>query len=165
MGMNCLLCTLSAKRLAMLQEDPEIFEELIESRHESEIPGLLDLGNAWDALDLLLSDRGRDEVLGDAILARKGQKLRAKGAHGPPRVLAPARVRQISAALAKLPPDIVRTRYPSLQGKEIHGKYGQEGAQAVQERELAELEAALRSVVDLYARAAIEGHSLMSAIV
>ncbi len=163
MGMNCLLCTLSAKRLALLQEDPEIFEELVESRHESEIPGLLDLGNAWDALDFLLSDRGRDELLGDAILARKGQRLRAKGAHGPPRVLAPARVRQISAALAKLPPDVLEARYSSLQGKEIHGKYGQ--VQATQARELAELEAVLRAVVDLYARAAIEGHSVMSAIV
>jgi Domain of unknown function (DUF1877) len=158
MEMNGLLCTLSAKRLALLQEDPEIFEELIESRHESEIPGLLDLGKAWDALDFLLSDRGRDELLGDAILARKGQKLRAKGAHGPPRVLAPARVRQISAALAKLPPDFLQTRYPSLMGKEIHGNYGHES-------QLAELEAVFRAVVDLYARAAIEGHSVMSAIV
>ncbi|MFL5350015.1 MAG: DUF1877 family protein [Hyalangium sp.] len=156
--MNGVLCTLSAKRLALLQEDPEIFEELVESRHESEIPGLLDLGKTWDALDFLLSDRGRDELLGDAILARKGQKLRAKGAHGPPRVLAPARVRQISAALAKLPPDFLKTRYPSLQGKEIHGNYGQE-------KQLPQLEAVLRSVVDLYARAAIEGHSVMSAIV
>ena len=163
MGMDGILCTLSAKRLALLQEDPEIFEELVESRHESEIPGLLDLGKTWDALDFLLSDRGREELLGDAILARKGQKLRAKGAHGPPRVLAPARVRQISAALAKLPPDLLKTRYPSLQGQELHGKYGQDPA--TQARELTQLETMLRAVVDLYARAAIEGHSVMSAIV
>jgi hypothetical protein len=162
MGMNGLLCTLSAKRLALIQDDPEIFEELVESRHE-EIPGLLDLGNTWDALDLLLSERGRDELLGDSILARKGQKLRAKGAYAPPRVLTPARVRQVSAALAKLPPDFLKSRYASLQGKEIHGKYGQD--QASQAAELEELEPVLRAVVDLFARAAIEGHSVMSAIV
>lgn len=177
MGMQAILCTLSSKRLDLLQDDPEILDELLESRHESEIPGLLDLGKAWDALDVLIADRGKEPVLGDVILARKGQKLRAQGPYGPPRVLTPARVRQIAAALAKLPPDFIRTRYPSLQGQEVHGRYGQavsapdasksvrEKAQAQQERELAELEGLFRDVTALYGRAAIEGHSMMSVIV
>ena len=76
MGMNALLCTLSPKRLALLRDDPEIFEELVASSQDAEdIPGLLSLGEAWEALDLLLSERGKDALLGDAVLARKGQKL------------------------------------------------------------------------------------------
>jgi hypothetical protein len=70
-------------------------------------------------------------------------------------------VRQISTALAHLPADLVSSRYPSLQGQEVHGRYGQ-GQQA---SEVAELEELLRSVVDLYANAAREGHSMMSVIV
>jgi hypothetical protein len=159
--MSAILCTLSPKRLAMLQEEPEILSELLESRHESDIPGLLDLGNAWDALDRILSEGGKEPLMADAILARKGQKMKAQGAYGPPRVLAPARVRQISTALAHLPADLVSSRYPSLQGQEVHGRYGQ-GQQA---SEVAELEELLRSVVDLYANAAREGHSMMSVIV
>jgi hypothetical protein len=159
--MSAILCTLSPKRLALLQEEPELLSELLDSRHEADIPGLLDLGKAWDALDRILSEGGGDPLMADAILARKGQKLRAQGAYGPPRVLAPARVRQISAALAKLAPDVILSRYPSLQGQEVHGRYGQ----GRQESELAELEVLLRGVVALYAHAAKEGHSMMSVIV
>jgi len=165
MGMNALLCTLSAKRLALIQEEPEVFEELAASRHDSDIPGLLDLGKAWEALDVLLSEGGRDALLGDAVLARKGQKLDAEGEYGPPRVLAPARVRQISAALEELPADFLRTRYPLLQGRTVQGGYGQKAAPAQQARELAELEGLLREVVALYAEAAEAGHSMMAAIV
>jgi hypothetical protein len=161
MGMSAVLCTLSPKRLALLQEEPEVLEELLDSRHDSDIPGLLDLGKAWDALDRILSEGGKDPVMADAILARKGQKLRAPGAYGPPRVLAPARVRQISTALANLPAELVPSRYPSLQGQEVHGNYGQ----GRQEKELAELTQLLRAVVELYASAAREGHSMMSVIV
>jgi hypothetical protein len=42
----------------------------------------------------------------------------------------------------------------------VHGRYGQ----GRQESELAELEILLRGVVSLYARAAKEGHSMMSVI-
>lgn len=165
MGMTALLCTLSTKRLALIQDDPEVFEELAASRHDSDIPGLLDLGKAWEALDVLLSDGGRDAVLSDAVLARKGQKLDAEGPYGPPRVLAPARVRQISAALEKLPADFLRHRYPLLQGRKVQGGYGEKPSAAQQARELTELEALLREIVALYAEAAEAGHSMMAAIV
>jgi hypothetical protein len=161
MGMSAVLCTLSPKRLALLQAEPEVLEDLLDSRHDSDIPGLLDLGKAWDALDRILSEGGKEPVMADAILARKGQKLRAPGAYGPPRVLAPARVRQISTALANLPAELIPSRYPSLQGQEVHGNYGQ----GHQEKELAELTQLLRAVVELYANAAREGHSMMSVIV
>jgi len=48
MGMDALLCSLSPKRLAMIEEDPEVLSELIEARHDSEIPGLV--GEPLDGL-------------------------------------------------------------------------------------------------------------------
>jgi len=71
--MHAILITMSPKRLAQIQEDPETLADVIEARHETEIPGLLDLGTAWNALDALLSEGGKDTILGDAVLARSGE--------------------------------------------------------------------------------------------
>jgi hypothetical protein len=62
--MHGILITLSTKRLAQLEEDPETLEDVLDARHEQPIPGLLDIGKAWDALDVMLSDRGKDALLG-----------------------------------------------------------------------------------------------------
>ena len=44
MGMYGVMITLSPKRLAQLEGDPETLEDVLEARHDTEIPGLLDLG-------------------------------------------------------------------------------------------------------------------------
>ena len=67
--MHAILITMSSKRRAQIQEDPDTLADVLEARHEPEIPGLLDLGTAWNALDTLLSEGGKDTVLGDAVLA------------------------------------------------------------------------------------------------
>src|SRR5512140_3834 len=126
MGMYGILITVSTKRLAQLEEDPETLEDVLEARHETEIPGLLDLGKAWDALDVRVADRGKDAVLGDTILARTGRKLGdGEGAFGAARLIGPARVAEVAKRLEALAPTHVRDRYPSLATAKVHGKFGE----------------------------------------
>jgi hypothetical protein len=176
MGMDALLCSMSPKRLAMIEEDPEVLTELIEARHEDEIPGLLDLGNTWHALDILLGD-GKDEVLSDALVARNGKKLKAEAAHGKARMIGAGRVAEIAKALAALPETLVEDRYATLYGKTVHGGYGQEmvapdDKQWLRDKitknqaaEIEKLSEAFAAVVDLYVEAASKKHSMMSVIV
>jgi hypothetical protein len=175
--MDAVLCTLSPKRLAQLEEDPDLLSELLAARRETEIPGLLDAGKTWEALDILISDRGKDPVLKDAVLARTGQKMRASSPSGPARMLAPERVAEIAAALKALPAGIVRQRYPRLAGRDVHGGYGREVAapddakflrdkvRETQEREILELETALSKIRTLYRRAAEARHAMMTVII
>jgi len=167
---------MSAKRLAMIEEDPGVLTELIEARLEGEIPGLLDLGNTWHALDIMLGD-GKDEVLSDALVARNGKKLKAEAAHGKARMIGVARVVEIAKALAALPETMVADRYATLYGKTVHGGYGQEmiapddkqwlrdKITANKATEIEKLEEAFDAVVDLYVEAAEKKHSMMSVIV
>ena len=113
MGMVELLCSMSPKRLAMIERDPEVLTELIVARHEGEIPGLLDLGNTWDALDIMFCD-GKDDVLSDALVARNGKKLKAEAAHGKARMIGASRVAEIAKALNALPESLVTDRDASL---------------------------------------------------
>jgi hypothetical protein len=177
MGMYGLLCTLSAKRLAMMEDDPGVLSELIEARHEQAIRGLLDLGKAWDALDILLSRRGDDPLLGDAVLARSGAPIRAEGAYGKAHFLPPARVAEVAAALAKLPKNLIRIRYGELRGKTVHGNYGQEACTddelayirekvgEIQHDEIEELERKLAKLKMLYAGAAKAGDGMMAIVI
>ena len=177
MGMDAILCAMSEKRLAMIEQEPDLLEELLDARLEGNIPGLLDLGKSWDALDVLLSARGRDPVLGDAILARSGRAMRAKAAFGPAQLLTPERVVEVSEALDKLPSGVIRARYPDLLGLTVHGDYGQDATapgdgkyirecvREKRERELAELEGRLKKLVDLYRHATKDGYSMMSVVV
>lgn len=176
MGMDALLCSLSPKRLAMIEEDPEVLSELIEARHDGEIPGLLDLGNTWHALDIMLGD-GKDDVLADALVARNGKKLKAEAAHGKARMIGAARVAEIAKALDALPDSLVADRYNVLYGKTVHGGYGQEviapdDKQWLRDKitknqkiEIDKLSDAFLAVVDLYVEAAEKKHSMMSVIV
>lgn len=172
MGMDAILVSLSPKRLAMLEEDPEVLQDLIEARLESEIPGLLDLGNTWHALDVLLGE-GKNAVLGDAVLIRTGEKLpgtlKAK-------LMPPARVAEVSKALAALTPTHVRDKFKTLAGRAVHGNYGDDpGAeddpaylkdQVAKRRneEMKELTEALRSLTALYAEAAKGKYSMLMVI-
>lgn len=174
--MDALLCSLSPKRLALIEEDPEVLTELIEARKEQEIPGLLDLGNTWHALDIMLGD-GKDEVLADALVARNGKKMKAGGAHGKARMIGAVRVAEISKALSALPASFVKDRYPQLHGKTVHGGYGQEAVapgdnnwlrekvETNQKAEINELTEAFAAVVMLYKQAAAAKYSMMSVIV
>ena len=147
------------------------------SRHEVEIPGLLSLEKAWDALDVILSARGENEVLGDAVLGRSGRKLGDDSSFGPPRILDAAQVERVSKALQKLPRDTVRKRYADLHGRSIQGDYGQKRCapgdpdsvqlkvRKIQSGEISELEDLLVRVTDLYKGAADSGHAMMCVVV
>jgi hypothetical protein len=176
MGMDALLCTLSPKRLALIEEDPDVLTELIEARKEQEIPGLLDLGKTWHALDIMLGD-GKDEVLADALVARTGKKMKAGAAFGKARMIGAARVAEIAKALVALPDTLVKERYGALYGTTVHGGYGQEliapddkewlrdKITKNQAAEIEELGEALAAVIALYKSAAAQKHSMMSVII
>ncbi len=163
MDKNGVLCTLSDARLRQIEGTPDLLAELVEARHDTDVPGLLDLADTWDALDYLLSDRGREPLLGDAILARTGRAIAATTAHGKARLLLPDRVAHVSAALARLPRDVVRIRFLSLQGKDVYGDYGQE--RTPNERQIQTVGRSLTRVASLYARAAAAGHGMLAALV
>lgn len=171
--MDAILCSLSPKRLAMIQEDPEVVTDLVDARHESEIPGLLDLGNTWHALDVILGE-GKNALLGDAVLARSGEKL--PGA-AKAKLLSPARVAEIAKALAALPATQVRDKFKALAGKQVHGGYGddqggeddtaylREKVSKRQTEEVKELSEALVSLIALYTEAAKTKYSILMVIV
>ena len=176
MGMDGILCALSRTRLALLEDDPSILADLLDARFDTGVPGLLDLGKYWHALDLIL-DGPKDPVLGDAILARTGTSLKAKAAYGAAHVLPAARVIEVATVLGKLPSSLILDRYPTLRGKEVHGGFGQETAAdddtayikanvaRIRAEEIETLGEAMSSVIKLYTSAAKDGHSMMSVVV
>ena len=175
MGMDGLLCALSAKRHAMLEADPGLLFELSDPSG-GEVRGLLRLGKAWHALDILLSREGEDPLLGDAVLARSGTSMRAEGGYGKAKFLPPARVAKVAAALARLPAGLIHDRYGELFGTNVHGNYGQESCAPdeiafirervaeTQRAEIAELEGTLAKLKALYADAAKAGHGVMAVV-
>jgi hypothetical protein len=155
------MITLSPKRLQQLEGDPETLEDVLEARHDTEIPGLLDLGVTWDALDVILSDRGKDAVLGDAIMGRSGRKLEVDGDFQSARVIAAPRVAEIAKKLEGLSATHVKDKYPSLAAAKVHGKLG--AAPDDEERE--GLEIVVKRVVALYKDAAKQQHQMLVMIV
>ena len=173
--MHGYLCPLSAERHAALEADPAQLFDVLGLRGGA-ATDVLDLDRAWDALDIIVSRRGADPLLGDAVLARTGERMRAAGAFGPALYLPPARVERIAKALAKLPARLVRDRYGELLGKTVHGGYGQETCAAdeiayirdkvaeIQRAEIAHLETAVSKQKAFYAAAAKAGDAVMSLI-
>ncbi|MDB4954008.1 MAG: hypothetical protein JWO36_1577 [Myxococcales bacterium] len=157
--MNGILITCSSKRLAVLEEDPETLADVIEERDDQQIPGLLDIGVTWDAFDVLISDRGKDALLGDAFIGRTGRKLYASGALENVRLLPPERVAEVAAKLASLPKTVVKERYAQLAGKKVHGKLGTDP------EEIEGLELLFGRVSALYQEAAKQKYSMIVAIV
>jgi hypothetical protein len=156
-----VIITLSPKRLAQVEGDPETLEDVLEARHETAIPGLLDLGVTWDALDVIFSDRGKDAVLGDAILGRSGRKLELEGSFQSARVLGPARVTEVAKKLESLGAGHIKDRYPALAAAKVHGKLGAKPDD--EERE--GLEIIAKQLVALYKDAAKQQHSMLLMIV
>jgi hypothetical protein len=144
-----ILIALSSKRLALLESDPETLEDVVEARHEDAIPGLLDLKTLWEPLDMIVSGRGRDEVLGDALLARTGKNLSVDTAFEQARVLSPQRVAEVAAKLAALPVATLRERATQL------GKT----------KELEPLVALYSEIVTLYTEAAKAKQSMLAILV
>jgi len=155
---HAILISLSPKRLALLESEPEMLEDVIEARHEEPIPGLLDLGTAWETLDMLLSGRGRDELLGDVLLARTGKRFEAGDAFEASRVLSPQRVAEVSAKLAATPRTMVAERFKQLHDAKSPGKPANAKA-------LAAIDTLYDKVVALYAEAAKSKQSMLSVLV
>jgi hypothetical protein len=109
-----ILIALSSKRLALLESEPDTLEDVVEARHEDAIPGLLDLKTYWETLDMIMSGRGRDEILGDVLLARSGKNLSVDNAFESARVLSPQRVAEISVKLNELTMPTFKERAQTL---------------------------------------------------
>jgi hypothetical protein len=169
-GMNGIVCALSAKRRELIEEEPELLVEVIQARRREPIRGLLDLGKAWHALDVMLGE-GDDPLLGDVVLARSGAHLGPELAFGRPLLLDPGRVKEVAEALAELPEDWVESRYAALAGKKVHGGYGPRAAdpdddEALQEEEeREELGNLFARLVALYRDAAARGESVLAIVV
>jgi hypothetical protein len=153
---HAILIALSSKRLALLESEPDTLEDVVEARHEEPIPGLLDLGTTWETLDMLLSGRGRDEMLGDVLLARTGKRLNVDTAFEQARVLSPQRVAEIAQKLAEVPPTLIAERLQQL--ADAKGK-------APNAKAIAGLEDLFAKVVALYAEAATAKQSMLSILV
>ena len=145
MGMDGVLCALSAKRHAMLQADPGLLFELTDPTHAGgeQMRGLLHLGKAWDALDLLVSRRGEDALLGDAVLARSGKSMRAEGGFG----------------------KTVHGNYGQETCADDEIAFIREQVAETQRREIEELEGKLTKLIALYAAAAKAGDGMMAVVV
>ena len=155
---HAILLALSQKRLTLLESEPETLEDVVEARHDEEIPGLLDLKTHWETLDTLISGRGRDEVLGDAFLARSGKRLAVDTAFEQARVLSPARVAEIARKLAEVPETLIAERFKALAEAKSPGK-------PANAKQLAELEDLFDDVVDLYEDAAKAKQSMLALLI
>lgn len=177
MGMTGLLFAVSVKRKAMLDQEPELLVDVIEARREQTIPGLLDLDQAWHALDVILGGADGGE-LGDAIVARKGRHFGPNVSFGRGRLLAPKRVVAVSRALDALDAGFVSEHYGRLTGVEVHGGYGPKprgpakyadelGALANADTldEVEELGKRFELLREFYRRAAQQGDSVLAIVV
>jgi len=151
MGKHGVLCALSSKRRALLEEDPELLTDVIGHRHRERIPGLFDLDEAWEALDVLLGE-DEDELLGDAVLARSGAPFGPDLGYGRAKLLTPDRVLAVSRALAALADGFVDERFVRLEGRRVQGGYGPKPPRGGPE-EYAEELAALGDEVEVEERA------------
>lgn len=143
--MHAILITMSQKRLAQIQEDPDTLADVIEARHETPIPGLLDLGTAWTQLDALLSEAGKDAVLGDAVLARTGEPFDSDFKSA--RLLPAPRVAEIAR------------RLEAMKAATVLGRHDGDA----EEREA--LGVLIKQLVSLYSGAAKAKHSLLALLV
>jgi len=161
MGMNGFLCTVSPARRRHLEEDPDLVHDLA----SEDVPGLLRLEATWDALDLLLSNRGEDDLLGDVILARHGRPIGTPGTYGKAMILTPERVRAVAEALMRLPAGLVRDRYKSLARAKppAHGGFGEN--EDNEDEDVEELSRRLKQVTELFVTAAKAGHGMLAMVV
>jgi hypothetical protein len=157
-----VMITLSPKRLAQIESDPFTLDDVLEARHDTEIPGLVDLGVTWDALDVMLSGRGADDaLLGDAILGRAARKLAMEGDYESAHVIDAKRVADIAKRLEALDANYVKHKYPTLAAAQVHGKLGAQP----DEEERDGLEIIMKRVIALYKEAAKQNHQMLVMVI
>jgi len=137
MGMYGVLCSLSEKRRALLEDDMSLILEALHERRT--VPGLLSLEKSWDALDKLLA-HGAKGTAAEAIRARGGAEFGESLGFDRPRLLDAERVEEVAKALGALPADFVKEHYAVLAEQDVHGEFGRRRPGAVNDYE-AELEA------------------------
>jgi hypothetical protein len=179
MGMHGWLLSLSPKRKAVLVDDLSLLHEVLEEHRRTPVRGVLEIGKAWHALDLIVAGENSSGALGDAVLGRRGSMFGKKGSFGTARLLPPEKVRVVADALDALNAELVTQRYSTLKGKTVHGEYGpkkkgkpgdddddddDDSDNPDEERELAELERLYQGLRALYRAAANDGHSVLALI-
>ncbi len=152
MGISYCLCPLSAKRLALLEEDPALVDELTEDA----VPDMLDLGSDGFALDGILVFAGRSSAIRDAVFAHGGRPLGDKGS-STARIHTPARVVEVHGALESLPHDVVARNYENARRAIAQLENGFASV-----TRLAQLFGELRAV---YEAAATNGHGMLTFLV
>jgi hypothetical protein len=103
-----VLCALSKKRLELLENEPQLVDDLLDARHEQPVAGLLDLGRKGGSLVKLLLT-GTPE-LGDSLLGRTGVDVEDM----PARILRASEVKRISTALAAVHPRWIQERVDAI---------------------------------------------------
>jgi hypothetical protein len=109
----------------------------------------------------MLSERGKDPVLGDAIMGRTARELDMEGDYESARVIEAKRVAEIARKLEALDAGHVRDKYPTLAAAKVHGKLGAEPDD--EERE--GLEIIVKRVIALYKDAAKQQHQMLVMII
>ncbi|MGE0548664.1 MAG: DUF1877 family protein [Kofleriaceae bacterium] len=121
MGMTLYLGMLSARRRELLEEDPELLWDVIDP--EEQVPGVVCLGTAWNALQRIVEPWDPDRALSNMFGASGGTAFGESGSYGRPRMFEPSDVAQLTAVLAKVPADAGMQRCPKLRGVEVHGDF------------------------------------------
>lgn len=130
MGMYGVLCSLSAKRRALLEDDTSL---VLEALHERRVvPGLLSIEKSWDALDKILAHGAtKKSAAKDAILGHGGSEFGQSLGFDTPKLLEAKRVKAVAKALAELPEDFIKENYSALESLDVHGEFGRRRAGAV----------------------------------
>ncbi|MFT5354445.1 MAG: hypothetical protein ACI9KE_001650 [Polyangiales bacterium] len=130
MGMYGVLCSLSQKRRALLEDDTSLVLEALHERRS--VPGLLSLEKSWDALDKILAHgTTKKSAAKDAILGHSGTEFGQSLGFEIPKLLEAKRVKAVAKALGELSDDFVKENYPALADLEVHGEFGRRRAGAV----------------------------------
>lgn len=119
MGMQLYLCRLSAKRQSLLQEDPDLVWEVI----QSDAPGLLRVGKAWDALRHVVGPWDIHGALDGLLTASDGDRLEVESAFGRPCIFNSARVEGLAVRAAQVPSRPATECIGELAGTTVHGDY------------------------------------------
>lgn len=139
MGMYGVICSLSDKRRALLEDDTSLVLEALHERRA--VPGLLSLDKSWDALDKILAHGAKKKSAAvDAILGHSGSDFGQSLGFDVPKILESKRVKAVAKALAELPEDFIKENYSALESLEVHGEFGRRRAGALNDYE-EELEA------------------------
>jgi hypothetical protein len=121
MGMHLVICTLSPKRAALLEEDPELWTEICTSREP--VPGLLRIGKAWEALAQIVAPWDAGGGLAALFRASAGVSFGPQGAFGHPRRVEPDEVTALDRIFDQVPRGACQMRAEALRGSEVHGGY------------------------------------------